>query len=103
MAGVAGVPGIWGPSAANDGQRPRIAAERPAPILPEPVTPHDTIATSSEPNQHGWLAAGRCVMKGEKGIRLVAPDTFDDGRVTSIRPVYVFDVTQTQELQRRAA
>jgi hypothetical protein len=40
------------------------------------------------------LAAGRAVTKGQKGIRLVAPDTIDEfGTVRSIRPVYVFDVT----------
>jgi hypothetical protein len=42
-------------------------------------------------------------MKGEKGIRLVAPDTLDDGKLTSITPVSVFDVTQTQERTARAA
>jgi hypothetical protein len=42
-------------------------------------------------------------MKGQKGIRLVAPDTMDDGKITSIKPVYVFDVTQTQERTPRAA
>jgi hypothetical protein len=37
-------------------------------------------------------------MKGQKGTRLVAPDAIDDGgKVTSIAPVSVFDVTQTQE------
>jgi hypothetical protein len=42
-------------------------------------------------------------MKGQKGIKIVAPDTIDDGKVTSIKPVYVFDVTQTQERTARAA
>ena len=42
-------------------------------------------------------------MKGQKGIRIVAPDTIDDGKVTSIKPVSVFDVTQTQERSGRAA
>jgi hypothetical protein len=42
------------------------------------------------------------VTKGQKDIRLVAPDTLAaHGKVTSIKPVYVFDVTQTQELLRR--
>jgi hypothetical protein len=27
----------------------------------------------------------------------------DNGKITSIKPVYVFDVTQTQERTRRAA
>ena len=53
---------------------------------------------------HGWLAAGRVVAKGQHGIRLVAPDTIDDGgRVRSIKAVYVFDVSQTQEHTQRAA
>jgi hypothetical protein len=44
------------------------------------------------------------VSKGQKGIRLVAPDTIDDsGKIASIRPVHVFDVTQTQERTQRAA
>ena len=43
-------------------------------------------------------------MKGQKGMRLVAPDTIDDGgTVRSIKPVSVFDVTQTQERTARAA
>ena len=42
----------------------------------------------------GWLVACRVVMKGQKGIRLVAPDTIDDaGKLRSIKPVYVFDGT----------
>ena len=49
------------------------------------------------------LAAGRVAMKGQKGIRIVAPDEIDDGKVRSIKPVYVFDVTQTQERTQRAA
>src|SRR5688500_12329512 len=52
---------------------------------------------------HGWLAAGRVVVKGKKGIRLVAPDSMAEGKITSIKPVYVFDVTQTQERTHRAA
>jgi len=84
------------------------------------VTPHDSIGAYSEPNQrcildacphasevrtfHGWLAAGRVVSKGQKGIRLVAPDTIDaHGKISSIKPVVVFDVTQTQERTLRAA
>jgi hypothetical protein len=94
-------------------------ATRPTLIRPEPVTPSETIAASSEGNQrrifdacphasevrafHGWLAAGRVVTKGQKGIRLVAADTIDDRKVRSIKAVYVFDVTQTQEPSARAA
>ena len=53
---------------------------------------------------HGWLAAGRVVAKGQHGIRLVAPDTIDNsGKVCSIKAVYVFDVTQTNERTHRAA
>jgi hypothetical protein len=52
---------------------------------------------------HGWLAAGRVAEKGQKGIRIVAPDQIDAGKVRSIKPVYVFDVTQTQERTHRAA
>jgi hypothetical protein len=42
-------------------------------------------------------------MKGQKGIRIVAPDTIDAGTVRSIKPVYVFNVTQTQELAAHAS
>jgi hypothetical protein len=42
-------------------------------------------------------------MKGQKGIRLVAPATINDGTVTSIKPVCVFDVTQTDERAREHA
>ena len=42
-------------------------------------------------------------MKGQKGIRLVAPDTMNGGKITAIKPVYVFDVSQTQERTHRAA
>jgi hypothetical protein len=52
---------------------------------------------------HGWLAGGRVVVKGQKGIRIVAPDEIDGGKITSIKAVYVFDVTQTQERTHRAA
>jgi len=52
---------------------------------------------------HAWLKVGRVVRKGQKGIRIVAPDTIDDGTVTSIKPVYVFDVAQTQERTPRTA
>jgi hypothetical protein len=52
---------------------------------------------------HGWLAGGRVVVKGQKGIRLVAPDTIAEGKITSIKPVSVFDVTQTQGRTARAA
>ena len=50
------------------------------------------------------LAVGRVVMKGQKAVRLVAAETIDDaGKVTNIKPVSGFDVTQTQELPARAA
>jgi hypothetical protein len=52
---------------------------------------------------NGWLAASRVVVKGQKGIRLVAPDTVAEGKITSIKPVYVFDVSQTHERTQRAA
>jgi hypothetical protein len=52
---------------------------------------------------HGWLAGGRVVQKGQKGIRIVAPDAIDDGKVTAIRHMHVFDVSQTQERTQRAA
>ena len=52
---------------------------------------------------HGWLAAGRVVMKGQKGIRIVAPDEIDGGKVTRIKHLHVFDVSQTQERTPRAA
>ena len=43
-------------------------------------------------------------MKGQKRIRVVAPDAIDDsGKVTSIKADTVFDVTQTQELPHRTA
>lgn len=43
-------------------------------------------------------------MKGQKGIRLIAPESIDaSGKISSIRSVFVFDVTQTQELPTRAA
>jgi len=96
---------------------PALVGTRPAPVAP--VATPATLAGYSARNQerilgtcpyvlevrtfHGWLAGGRVVVKGEKGIRLVAPDTMDDGKITSIKPVYVFDVTQTQERTQRAA
>jgi hypothetical protein len=43
-------------------------------------------------------------MKGQHGIGLVAPDTIDaHGKISSIKAVYVFDVTQTQERSPRVA
>ncbi len=42
-------------------------------------------------------------MKGQKGIRIVAADSVDDGKVTSIRHMHLFDVSQTQERTQRAA
>jgi hypothetical protein len=53
---------------------------------------------------HAWLKAGRVVRKGQTGIRIVAPSIDADGeRLTSIRPVYVFDVTQTDPRTRDEA
>jgi len=44
------------------------------------------------------------VSKGQKGIRLVAPDTLtENGRIASIKPAHVFDVTQTDERTQRVA
>jgi hypothetical protein len=43
------------------------------------------------------------VPNGQKGIRIVAPKTIDDGTVTVIRHMHVFVVTQTQERMQRAA
>ena len=44
-------------------------------------------------------------MKGQRGIRLVAPDTMDGGKVTRIKHKHphVFDRSQTQERTLRAA
>ena len=53
---------------------------------------------------HGWLKAGRVVCKGQKGIKVVAPDTIEDGgKVVSSKPVYMFDETQTPALAHRVA
>lgn len=52
---------------------------------------------------NGWLAGGRVVLKGQKGIWIVAPAEIADGKVTSIKPVCVFDIPQTQERTPRAA
>jgi hypothetical protein len=35
--------------------------------------------------------------------KLPSPDQIDEGKVVSIKPVHVFDVTQTQERTARAA
>jgi len=93
--------------------RPGRHAPRPDPIYSE------TISAYSEANQrriydacphatevhtfHGWLAAGRVVSKGQKGIRIVAPDHIDDSKVRSIKHLHVFDVTQTQVRTQRIA
>ena len=106
-SGVIGAATVSCSSCAGDGDLTRV-----------PVATPYTLASYSTRNQerildacphatevrsfHGWLAGGR-VVKGQKGIRLVAPDTLDDGKITSIKPVYVFDVTQTQERTPRAA
>jgi hypothetical protein len=54
---------------------------------------------------HAWLNAGRFVRKGPKGITIVAPvmGSDDGAKVVTIKPTYVFDVTQTQERTQRAA
>jgi len=94
--------------------RPGRHAPRPDPIYSE------TISAYSEANQrriydacphatevhtfHGWLAAGRVVSKGQKGIRIVAPDNIDDsGKLRSNKAVSVFDMTQMQVRTPRAA
>ena len=54
---------------------------------------------------HAWLKAGRVVRKGEHGIKIVAPVMGGENgaKVVNIRPAWVFDVTQTNELAHRAA
>jgi len=54
---------------------------------------------------HAWLKAGDVVRKGQKGIKIVAPvmGGDDGGKVVNIKPAYVFDVSQTDELTQRAA
>jgi len=55
---------------------------------------------------HAWLKAGRVVRKGEHGIKIVAPvmgNSDGNTKVVTIKPAYVFDVTQTQERTQRAA
>ena len=54
-------------------------------------------------NFHAWLKAGRVVRKGQNGIRIVAPDQTDDGKIVSIKHTHVFDVTQSDALKQRAA
>jgi hypothetical protein len=51
------------------------------------------------------LQAGRVVRKGQKGIQIIAlvKGGDDGGNVVTIKPAYVFDVTQTQERSARAA
>jgi antirestriction protein ArdC len=52
---------------------------------------------------HTWLALGRCVRKGEKGIAILAPivrrrdasGQDDEKHVTGFRAAHVFDVSQT--------
>ena len=45
------------------------------------------------------------VRKGQKGIKIVAPVMGGDGnaKVVTIKPAYVFDVTQTDEHTQRVA
>jgi hypothetical protein len=92
------------------GDQPAAAAPADHSLLthvcrPAMVTPSESIAAYSEANQrrtyeacphatevrtfNGWLAAGRVVSKGQKGIRLVAPDEMDGGKARSITPVSV--------------
>jgi hypothetical protein len=54
---------------------------------------------------HAWLKVGRVVRKGQKGIQIIAPvmGGDDGGNVVTIKPAYVFDVTQTQARTQRAA
>lgn len=51
---------------------------------------------------HDWHKVGRSVRKGEKGIMILAPTTYrkEDQEEESLffRTVYVFDVSQTEEL-----
>src|SRR5215213_4428336 len=85
---------------------PRCALSALAPLAPARVatSPPRCPHASEVRTFHGWLAAGRVVAKGQNGICLVAPDTIDDsGKIASIKPVYVFDVTQTNERTTRAA
>jgi hypothetical protein len=42
-------------------------------------------------------------MKGQKGIKIVAPDEIDGGKVTHIKHLHVFDLSLTQERTPRAA
>jgi hypothetical protein len=51
---------------------------------------------------NGSLAGGRVVMEGQKGIRIVALDEIDGGKVTAIRHMHVFDVSQIDERTARA-
>jgi hypothetical protein len=47
-----------------------------------------------------WLKAGGVVRKGQKGIKIVAPEMgTSDGttKLVTIKPTWVFDVTQTDE------
>ena len=59
--------------------------------------------------EHGlicaWLNTGRVVRKGQKSITIVAPVMGGDGnaKVVTIKPAWVFDVTQTDERTQRAA
>ena len=55
---------------------------------------------------HAWLNAGRVVRKGSKGIKIVAPVMGTSGatpKLVTIKPAYVFDVTQTDARTPRAA
>ena len=54
---------------------------------------------------HAWLKAGRVGRKSQKGITIVAPvmGGAEGGKVVTITPARVFDVTQTDERTARAA
>ena len=59
-------------------------------------------ATTRDPRT---VKAGRVVRKGQKGIKIVAPVMGADGNATvvTIKPAWVFDVSQTDECALRAA
>jgi len=55
-----------------------------------------------------WQAIGRQVRRGEKGIPLEAPVVVKDRdtgepKMVNVRTTYVFDVSQTDELEPKAA
>jgi len=54
---------------------------------------------------HAWLNVGRVVRNGQRGSKIVAPVMGGEGnsKVVTLKPAYVFDVTQTDERTARAA